>query len=314
MSVASSHELGTVRAKVPPRTRRQQNWFPFLLSAPALLALIGVLYPFFTAIYYSLTDYRLIRQIYNFIGFQNYLQLLRDSAFLHALGNTLLLAGVALIIELPLGFGIALLLSRPARGIGILRSLLLLPLMLPPVITGFMWKAMLAPDSGLVNMLLSPFGLKNIAWLSEPLLAWLSILFIEVWVSTPFVALILLSGIQALPKEPFEAADVDGAPFGFIFRKLMLPMLKPFIILVLMFRIVDVLKLFDVIFATTGGGPLQATETLSISVYKEVFQYYNLGYAIAKIMVLFVINYVASFFLASRWRKASTFDTGVAAR
>jgi multiple sugar transport system permease protein len=129
---------------------------------------------------------------------------------------------------------------------------------------------------------------------------------IEVWSSTPFVALVLLSGLQSLPKEPFEAAQVDGAGPWFILRRLMLPMLQPFILIVLLFRVVDVMKLFDIVFATTLGGPMSVTTTIPIMVYKEVFVAYNLGSAIAKVLILWVINYVVSFWLAGRWRKSTS--------
>jgi len=225
-----------------------------------------------------------------------------NNSFWNALSNTLLFAGVALVVELTLGFMIALLLNRQARGVGVMRALLLLPLMLPPVVSGMMWKTMLAPNSGPVNYL---FGLGDFAWLSVLSAARFSIVFIEIWSSTPFVALVLLSGLQSLPKEPFEAAEGDGASFIFILRRLILPMLKPFILIVLLFRVVDVIKLFDIIFATTGGGPLNVTTTIPIMVYKEVFQFYNLGSAIAKVLVLWLINYTISFWLASRWQRST---------
>jgi multiple sugar transport system permease protein len=136
------------------------------------------------------------------------------------------------------------------------------------------------------------------------------VIFIEVWSWTPFVALVLFSGMQSLPKEPFEAAEVDGAGTWFILRRLMLPMLQPFILVVLLFRVVDVMKLFDVIFATTGGGPMTVTTTIPIMVYKEVFLFYNLGSAIAKVLILWLINYLVSFWLASRWRKSSVVAMG----
>jgi multiple sugar transport system permease protein len=116
--------------------------------------------------------------------------------------------------------------------------------------------------------------------------------------------LVLLSGLQSLPKEPFEAAEVDGANFFFIVRRLMIPMLQPFILVVLLFRVVDVMKLFDVIFATTQGGPMYVTTTVPVLVYREVFKFFNLGSATAKLLILWIINYALSFWLAGRWRKS----------
>jgi multiple sugar transport system permease protein len=288
-------------AAAPP-TRKRRNWLPLLMTLPATLAMVGILYPFAIAVYYSFTNIRIVSpDAYKFVGLQNYIRLFQDAAFLEALFNTLLFAFAALVVELVLGFLIAVLLSQQVRGVGIMRAMLLLPLMLAPVIAGLMWKTMLAP-AGPINHI---FGLGPYPWLAVPWSARFSVVFIEIWMSTPFVALVLLSGLQALPKAPFEAAQVDGAGYLFVFRKLMLPLLQPFILIVLLFRVVDVIKLFDIVFATTSGGPMFVTTTVPILVYKEVFQFYTLGSAISKVLILWVINYVVSFWLAGRWRKST---------
>jgi len=285
-----------------PPIRKRSNWLPWIMTAPATLAMIGIMYPFAIAVYYSFTNYRIVSQTYSFVGLRNYVRMFSDPNFWEAMGNTLMFAACALAVELSLGFLIALLLNRQVKGVSIVRALLLLPLMVPPVISGMMWKTMLASGSGPVNYLL---GLGTYAWFSNPWSARFVVVFIEIWSSTPFVALVLLSGLQSLPREPFEAAQVDGAHFWFILRRLMLPMLQPFILVVLLFRVVDVIKLFDIIFATTGGGPMYVTTTIPILVYKEVFISYNLGSAIAKVLMLWVINYGLSFWLASRWRRST---------
>ena len=272
------------------------------MTTPATLALVGIMYPFAIAVYYSFTNYRIVSPTFSFIGVRNYARMFADANFWQAMGNTLMFAVVALVVEFALGFLIALLLNRQARGVALLRALLLLPLMVPPVISGMMWKTMLASASGPVNYLL---GLGTYAWFANPWSARAVVVFIEIWSSTPFVALVLLSGLQSMPKEPFEAAGVDGARYGFVLRRLMLPMLQPFILIVLLFRVVDVIKLFDIVFATTGGGPMYVTTTIPIQVYKQVFQSYDLGSAIAKVLMLWVINYGVSFWLAGRWRKST---------
>jgi len=285
------------------RVHKKRNWLPLIMTSPATLAMVGILYPFAIAVYYSFTNYRIVSPTIKFVGLRNYGRMFVDPEFWEALGNTLLFAGSALVIEMTLGFLIALLLNRSVKGVGIMRAMLLLPLMLPPVISGMMWKTMLASSSGPMNYLL---GLGTFAWLANVWSARLAIILIEVWSSTPFVALVLLSGLQSLPKEPFEAAQVDGAHSWFILRRLMLPMLQPFILIVLLFRVVDVMKLFDIIFATTLGGPMSVTTTIPIMVYKEVFISYNMGSAIAKVLILWVINYIVSFWLAGRWRKSTS--------
>jgi multiple sugar transport system permease protein len=294
--------LSQVPAIAPP-VRKRTNWMPLIMTTPATLALIGIMYPFAIAVYYSFTNYRIVSETYKFVGLRNYTRMFTDPNFWEAMGNTLLFAAAALVFELILGFLIALLLNNPVKGVGVMRSLLLLPLMLPPVIAGMMWKTMLASNSGPINYLL---GLGSYAWFSNVWSARFVVIFIEVWASTPFVALILLSGLQSLPKEPFEAAQVDGATQWFILRRLILPMLRPFILIVLLFRVVDVMKLFDIILATTRGGPMFVTTTIPIMAYKEVFQSYNLGSAIAKVLMLWVINYNISTWLAGKWRKSTT--------
>jgi multiple sugar transport system permease protein len=292
-----------MNAPSAPPIRKRRNWLPLIMTSPATLVMIGILYPFAIAVYYSFTNYRIIRPTFEFIGIRNYARMFANPDFWEALGNTLMFAGAALVVELLFGFLIALLLNQQVKGVGVMRAMLLIPLMLPPVIAGMMWKTMLASSSGPINYI---FNLGTFAWLANVWSARFVILIIEIWSWTPFVALVLFSGLQSLPKEPFEAAQVDGARFWFILRRLMLPMLQPFILIVLLFRVVDVMKLFDVIFATTIGGPMISTTTIPIMVYKEVFISYNLGSAIAKVLVLFVINYAVSFWLAGHWRKSTT--------
>jgi len=285
-----------------PPIREKKNWLPKVLLAPANIALSLTLIPFFIAIYYSFTNYSIAKPSYEFVFLKNYITMFKDPIFWEILGNTFLIAGIALIGEFVIGFLITLLLNREGKWVGFMRSLLLLPLMLPPVISGLMWKVMLSSNSGPVNYI---FGLGRFAWFSTPWSARLVVAFVEIWSSTPFVALVLISGMQALPKEPFEAAQVDGANFFFVFRRLMLPMLRPFILIVLLFKVVDVIKLFDIVFATTQGGPQYATSTISIWIYKEVFKFYNLGSAIAKSLFLWLINNFISTRLAKQWRRQS---------
>lgn len=301
--MVATTDTRSMNAPSAPPKRKRRNWLPLIMTSPATLVMVGIMYPFAIAVYYSFTNYRIISPTFKFVGIRNYARMFANPDFWEALGNTLMFAGAALVVELLFGFLIALLLNQQAKGMKIMRAMLLIPLMLPPVIAGMMWKTMLASSSGPVNYI---FNLGAFAWLANVWSAQLVILIIEVWSWTPFVALVLFSGLQSLPKEPFEAAQVDGARFWFILRRLMLPMLQPFILIVLLFRVVDVMKLFDIIFATTRGGPMISTTTIPIMVYKEVFISYNLGSAIAKVLVLFVINYVVSFWLAGHWRKSTT--------
>lgn len=284
-----------------PPVRKRKDWLPVIMTTPATLALVGIMYPFAIAVYYSFTNYNLIKPTHKFVGLKNYIDIFSNADFWEAMGNTLLFAVIALVFEFLFGFLITLLLNNQVKGVRLMRTLLMLPLMLPPVIAAMMWRTLLASNTGPINYL---FGLGDFAWLAHPWSARFSVMFIEIWSSTPFVALVLLSGLQSLPKEPFEAAQVDGANFFFVVRRLMLPMLQPFILVVLLFRVVDVMKLFDVIFTTTQGGPMYSTTTIPIHVYREVFKFFTLGAAIAKVLMLWIINYALSFWLAGRWRQS----------
>ena len=285
-----------------PMAHKRKNWLPLILTSPAILAIIGTMVPFVTAFYYSFTNYSIVKPEHKFVGLANYVKLFTDAEFQEVFGNSFLFAAICLVCEVVLGLLIALLLNRQVRGMGILRPLLLVPLMLPPVIAAMMWKTMFASQSGPINYI---FGLGNYAWFGSVWSSRFVVIMIEVWAATPFSALVLFAGLQSLPKEPFEAAQVDGASRWFLLRRLTLPMLYPFILLVLMFRVVDVMQLFDIIYASTGGGPMFSTTTLPIYTYKEVFWYHNLGSAIAKLLILWVVNYGLSFWLMARWRKSS---------
>lgn len=297
-------QLAPELAPEPP-IRVKNDRLHKILLAPATFALSITIIPFLIAVFLSFTNYSIARPAWKFIAIKNYITMLKDPIFWEIMATTLLIAAMALVGEFILGFLITLLLNREGKWVGFMRSLLLLPLMLPPVISGLMWKVMLSPSSGPVNFL---FGLRDFPWFATPWSARLVVAFVEIWSSTPFVALILISGMQALPKEPFEAAQVDGANFWFVFRRLMIPMLRPFILIVLLFKVIDVIKLFDIVFATTGGGPQYATSTISIYVYKEVYKFYNLGSAIAKSLFLWIMNNFISSKLANQWRRQSTSD------
>jgi len=283
---------------------KRRDWLPYVMNMPAILVMIGILYPFAIAVYYSLTNYSLIRNTYQFIGLHNYYAgMLTNAEFWKVLGNTLVFAGACMMVELVLGTLIALLLNRPVKGIVAMRIMMMIPMMIPPVISGMMWKTMLASSSGPVNYL---FGLGTFSWFSNVGSARLAIILIVVWSGVSFTALVLYSGLQSMPKEPFEAAQVDGASYWFVIRHLVLPMLRQFVLVVLFFRAVDLMKLFDIIFAATRGGPMQVTTTIPIMAYKEVFISYNMGSAIAKVLILWVINFVICFRLSKYWRKSTS--------
>jgi multiple sugar transport system permease protein len=289
------------------QVRQREAWLPYLLLTPGFLLLLGMLYPFFLGVYYSLTSYFLqYPHLFRFVWLGNYLKLLQDPLFTYSLRFTLAYAAVAVLIQVVLGLSVALLLNCRIVGRGVLRAMMLMPLMMPPVITALMWKVMMAATkSGVLNYLLSFFGVAPVNWLGSVDFAAASILIIDTWGNLPFVSLILLGGLQSLPYEPYEAALVDGASGWGVLRYITLPMLKPFIILAATFRVMDSLRIFDVIYATTVGGPADATMNLHMRAFWQAFQWYSMGMGMAYAMVLLVLVFLASYFLMGYWRRAA---------
>jgi multiple sugar transport system permease protein len=258
-------------------------------------------------VYYSLTSYFLqYPHLFRFIGLENYLKMPGDPLFAYSVQFTLVYTAVAVLIQVSLGVGVALLLHARIVGRGVLRAMMLMPLMMPPVITALMWKVMMASTkAGILNYLLGLVGLGPVNWLGSVNGAIVSVLIIDTWGNLPFVSLILLGGLQSLPYEPYEAAFVDGAGSVEVFRYITLPLLKPFIILATTFRVMDSLRIFDVIYATTVGGPADATMNLHMRAFFYAFQWYQMGMGMAYAMVLLALVFVASYVLMGYWRRAA---------
>jgi multiple sugar transport system permease protein len=280
---------------------------PYLLLLPALLLLVGMLYPFLLGAYYSFTSYFLqYPHLFRFIGLGNYLKMPGDPLFIYSLQFTVGYTVIAVLIQVALGVGVALLLHGRLIGRGVLRAMMLMPLMMPPVITALMWKVMMASTkAGILNHLLSLVGLPPVNWLGSVNAAMVSVMLIDTWGNLPFVSLILLGGLQSLPYEPYEAAVVDGAGGWEVFRYITLPLLTPFIILATTFRVMDSLRIFDVIYATTVGGPADATMNLHMRAFFYAFQWYQMGMGMAYAMVLLVLVFLASYVLMRYWRRSA---------
>lgn len=289
------------------RRRRRGRALPYLLLTPAIILLAGMLFPFALGVYYSLTSYWLMYpDRFGFIGLQNYFDVVSEPLFLYAAEFTLGFTVVAVVLQVGLGLLIALFLHARIPGRNALRALMLMPLMMPPVITALMWKVMMASsDAGVLNYLLSFIGLGPVNWFGSQLGAIVSVLIIDTWGNLPFVSLILLGGLQALPTEPYEAAKVDGADAMAILRKITLPLLAPFILLAATFRTMDSLRIFDVIYATTVGGPADATTNLHIMAFTYAFQWYQMGKGTALALILFVLVVIATAIMLRLWNKAA---------
>lgn len=245
----------------------------FVIPALILLSFVTI-YPIIYVFYLSLQRRLLIFDISRFIGLENYLFLLRDDRFWNALKNTTYFTAVSVSLELLLGLSIAVLLNRSFRLKGLVRAFVLIPWAIPTVVSARMWEWIYNTDFGILNHIL---GLK-INWLGSPFWAMNAAIFMDVWKTIPFVAILLMAGLQVIPQELYQAAKVDGAGNWAIFRKITLPLLKPVILVVLIFRTLDAFRVFDAIYVLTGGGPANATETLSIYAYKVLFQTLQFGY------------------------------------
>lgn len=266
--------------------------FVFLFVGPAVLILLFlVIFPMVYSLGVSFCDWNLIKgEGWKFIGLRNYYYaLFQDPYFRISLRVTLVYVLAVVGIELMLGLGIALLLNRPLSKIGFYRTALVIPSTMTPVVVGIMWRLLYNPELGTLNYFLELFGFKPLNWLGDPSLALPSVIMADVWEWTPFMALILLAGLQALPRDPFEAAIVDGASSSQVFRYVTLPLLLPTIVVAVLLRMMDAFKTFDLIFVLTKGGPGMSTEVLSYYTYRYGFKFFHIGQASALSYILLVI-------------------------
>ena len=286
----------------PQRRSAGHGFLPYLLSLPALLVCIGILIPFFTAVWYSLQRYNLALPFTRgFIWFDNYKDFISDPSFWNTVQVSLLYTFLTVGLELLLGLGIAMLLRRPTLLNNAMSVALMLPLMIAPAIASLMWKLMTNPNFGILSYLVSLVGIENFKWASDPSTALLTVVLVDIWVYTPFMMVLLLAGLRALPPQPFEAAELDGVPASFVFFRITLPMLTPYIITASLFRMLNSIQQFDIIYAMTQGGPGDTLLVFQVAAYLEFFQYTNVGRSAALLMVLWAITFVLSNLFIKQW-------------
>ncbi|MFQ5456611.1 MAG: carbohydrate ABC transporter permease [Nitrospirota bacterium] len=267
--------------------RIKKNIGDYLFLLPSIIILIGVtIYPIIYLFYLSLHKRLIIFDISEFVGIKNYITLFQTHRFYNSLRNTLYFTSLSVAVELILGLFIAILVNRRFKGKGIIRAIILIPWAIPTVVSAKMWEWLYNPDFGLLNYILGT----KVNWLGSPSVALNAAIIMEIWKTTPFVALLLMAGLQTIPNDLYQAARVDGANDWHIFRRIMLPLLKPVIMIILLFRTLDAFRVFDAIYVLTGGGPANTTETLSIYAYKVIFQTLQFGYGSAISMVVFLIT------------------------
>jgi len=276
---------------------RLEAWW---LMSPALLLLAAVsALPMAYVLWLSL-NHRTLFGAEAFAGLDHYVRLAGDGRFWNALGNTLYFAAVSVALELALGLAAALLVIRAGRWRALAYGAILVPWAVPTVVSARMWEWMYNPELGVLGFLAGA----PVNWLGEPVLAMHAAIAMDVWKSTPFVAILLLAGLQGMPRDLLHAAAVDGAGSWTIFRRITLPWLAPVILVAAVFRTIDALRVFDAIYVLTGGGPANATETLSIYAYRVLFQMLDFGYGSALAFTMLLISGAAAIAYARLLRGA----------
>jgi multiple sugar transport system permease protein len=262
-----------------------------------MLLLFGtIVYPLFWSLNLSLHSFDIINPaaISEFIGLTNYLEILSSRGFYDALFNTFGFVIASLTLELLIAFPIALLLHRGLPGTGLFRLIFSLPLMVAPIVAGLLWQFMFADQYGAVNNILSSLGVEGPLWLASVWGARAAVLIGNLWLATPFVILVLLAGMATLPDELFEAARIDGARGDQFFWYVMLPLLRPALLIILVVRLTDAIRVFDIVYILTGGGPGTATEVLSTYIYRETFTRLHFAQAAAASFIMLAITGLVS--------------------
>ncbi|MCX6089595.1 MAG: sugar ABC transporter permease [Candidatus Atribacteria bacterium] len=282
-----------------------ENKFKWSLLLPTLilLALITV-YPTIYAFNLALSDYNLARSadsLQGYIGLQNFREILKDPSFWSSLKTTIFFTVVVVSIEFFLGLAIALILQGTVTGSKIVRTIILLPMIMAPIVVGLIWTYLYQSEFGLVTFILRKIHIMS--YESAPLArvgtALPSLMFVDIWQWTPFLIMVLLAGLEALPTAPYEAARIDKASPFLVFRKITLPLLKPVILIVLVLRIMDAIRVFDIVYALTEGGPGEATDVLSMFIYRSAFYLWGIGKASAISFILLYIIMIVSVILVN---------------
>jgi multiple sugar transport system permease protein len=284
---------------------QRRRLFLVLMGAPAVIyVLIVAGWPLAQGIWLSVFDYSLLHPTTrHFVGIGNYVALWTDPSARRSVITTVEFTVAAVGLELVFGMALALLLWRDERFERVSLALLLIPITVTPVAVGLVFRALLAPDFGLIGYYAAEAGLSiPRGFLGDPNTALGAVVMIDTWEWTPLMALILLAGLKALPAEIFEAAEVDGANGWQRFRMIVLPMLLPAIFLALVLRTMDAFRVFDIVFATTGGGPADKTDVLMFYAVKQGLQFFNVGFAaaVANSMVVFIAIFAVLFILVVR--------------
>lgn len=302
MGVALDYWSGAPPANKPRGVLKlRDKYLKFLLLAPALIILLGTsFYPVLNSFWISLHDWRLTQslELGPFVGADNYLRALKDSEFWNSTMVTLTFAALTVVLSLTISMGIALLLSKDKKHLAIIRALIIIPFAMSPALIGFSWRFMLDSEYGLFNKIIGFLipPLADVAWFGHPVYAMIALVTVELWIWVPFVTLTFVSGLMALPKEVYEAANVDGASSVYRFFHITLPLMKPIIYVAATLQTMFALKVFDPVVTMTQGGPGNSTNVLNHHVFQTAFRYFDMGYAAALAYLLAAIIILLSAF------------------
>ena len=278
---------GTVARVKGRRSRLAPNYWPFVIPALIVIAAV-IVFPWVFTLWMSVNQWTL-GQDQTFAGLSNYSRLITDFRFWESLWHTALYTTLSVVAPLVLGTIAALIFDAQFPLRGFLRGVFVMPMMATPVAIALVWTMMFHPQLGVLNYLLSLVGIGPQEWIYSQVTVIPSLVLVETWQWTPLIMLIVLGGLAAVPREPYESAEIDGANAWQKFRYLTLPMIAPFLMIGVIIRSIDAVKSFDIIFAMTQGGPGTASETINIYLYNTAFSYYDIGYASAMAVVFFVI-------------------------
>ncbi|WP_298437195.1 carbohydrate ABC transporter permease [uncultured Jannaschia sp.] len=265
---------------------------PYLFLAPAVAVMgIALLYPIGYMIYASFLDWNPSQRIgeAEWVGLRNYVNLLGDAAFRESFWVTIKFAAIVVSVEMVLGVGLALLLDRELRGMTILRTVFILPMMIAPIVVGLVWRYMYHPTVGTFNKWLDGLGLSSAPWLSDGNWAFASIVIADVWQWTPFIFILSLAALQSMPKSAMEAARIDGASGWQLIWHIKLPLMLPVLIVTALLRLIDAFKVLEVILVMTNGGPGLSTEILALRISRTASEFRELGYAAAMSNLLLIL-------------------------
>ncbi|MCZ8100113.1 MAG: sugar ABC transporter permease [Burkholderiales bacterium] len=290
MTVISSNDLPAARLRAAPAARGGllDRFWPGVSLAPSiLLFLVLTLLPIANLVVMSFHDitWQQGRATWTPVGLRHYAALADDPLFKAGIGNTAIFATVAVAVQMLLGFFLAVLTSRVFHGRVIYRTIFVLPILVPGIVIGAMWKLMYNFDFGIINQAIGLVGMMPRDFLGDRNLALASVIVVDIWHWTPFCFLLLLAGLESLPQDVFEAARIDGAGFWQELRHIILPLMLPTIAVTLLFRLIVAFKVFDEVFLLTGGGPGTSTEVVSFSIYRRFFTEDRMGYGSAMSVV-----------------------------